>query len=89
MPKKLFTKQDAREAQYFTRLGLKCSRHLTADQITEAWRKALMNVKNDQDAIFINEAKRDLIDEEIRGDYIDALVKYNIQDNVVIESSIN
>ena len=46
-----------------------------------------MNVKNDQDAIFINEAKQDLIDEEIRSDYIDALEKYNIKDNVDIQIS--
>ena len=75
---KLFNKQDAREAQYFTRLGLKCSRDLTEEQITEAWRNALMNVQNDQDAIFINEAKRDLLDKQVRNDYIDALMKYNI-----------
>ena len=48
-----------------------------------------MNVKNDQDAIFINEAKRDLIDERIRNDYIEALEKYNIKDNVDIQNPEN
>ena len=57
MPKKFYTEIDTREAQYFRRLRLKCSRTLTEEQIADAWRTAMKNSESNEDSVFINLAR--------------------------------
>ena len=57
MPKKFFNEIDTREAQYFRRLRLKCSRTLTEEQIADAWRTAMKNSESNEDSVFINAAR--------------------------------